>query len=146
MSNNSPAVFRMVRDLAAIAPVAISANRLAKQHIGPDAAADVELALVEALTNAVKHGQVHGRCAPDIVISIEILDDRMVVDISDKTPPIPEELLQDLGEHRLEFDPEDPETLMESGRGLSLIVLSMDDVTLHTSDDEFTLRMTKILR
>lgn len=146
MTSSASAVFQMPRDLGAIAAVAVSTRRLASDHLGADAAAEVELALVEALTNAVKHGEFHDRDHPNITITVEKLDDRLVVKVADSTPLIPEDQMQDLGEHRLEFDPDNLDTLLENGRGLSLIVLSMDDVSLHSSDDEFTMSMTKIRR
>lgn len=139
----APTVIHMTRDLSAIPAVAEQARGLAAPHLDDFGIADVELALVEALTNAVRHGWIHSRSASDIIILVTITDTAIIIDIVDKSQPFPAHLLQDAGAHKLDFDPDDLETLHENGRGLSLIVMSMDDVVLHSSDDEFTLRMIK---
>ena len=141
----SQSTFRIKRRLDEISTVAIAARHFALNYLKPDAAADVELALVEALTNAIKHGEHHGRATPEIIIRLSQAEKHISVEVTDQAPSIPDELLQNLGEHRFDFEGVDLENIAEGGRGLSLIILSMDDVTLRSSGDEFTIRMIKFI-
>jgi len=131
------------RDLKAVTPVALAIEAYAAAVLGKDGAAAVELALVEALTNAIKHGSVNGRAMGQITVTAHADDTALVVEVYDTVPVIPEELLIEAGAHRLEMDYNDIASLAESGRGLSIIVLSMDEVTLRTTKDKYILRMVK---
>lgn len=131
------------RDLSAIAPVAEAMRNYAAGMLGMDGATSVELSLVEALTNAIKHGSLNGRATGQIVVKGHANGRAMVVEVFDSVPVVPEGLLERAGAHRLEINPEDIDTLAENGRGLSIIVLCMDEVTLSTTKDKYILRMVK---
>lgn len=103
-----------------------------------DAAAGVELALVEALTNSIRHGPADS--AQPIGIFLEVTDADVVVEVADGSPPMPT-LFDGAGQQKLELDTLDIESLAEGGRGLSLIVLSMDEVSFVQADDQVRLRM-----
>lgn len=138
-------MIHMARELAAIPPVARQVCALALPYLDEIGLSDIELALVEALTNAVRHGWAHSRATSEITIKAAIAEDRLTIEILDQSHGFPPHLLDEAGARKLEFDPDDLETLHENGRGLSLIVLSMDEVTLQSSNDEFVLRMCKLL-
>lgn len=52
-----------------------------------DAAAGVELAVVEALTNSIRHGP--SECKRPIGIFLEVSEADVVVEIADGSPPMP---------------------------------------------------------
>lgn len=131
------------RDLSAVAPAAILVRDFAQSHLDDLLAGDVELAVVETLTNAIKHGQVHNRADNDILITLKLDGPDLVVDIFDHAPLIPPETFDRIGADHLDMDPTNLGDLMESGRGLALILLSMDEVTLHADDALFRLHMRK---
>lgn len=131
----------IARELPAIGPVADLVHRLAAGVLDEDGVAAVELALVEALTNAILHGTLES--AARIEIAITLGADAMVIEIIDSSPPMPLFLLQDAGEHKMAFDPDDLYSIPESGRGLSLIVMSMDEVTYRHVGDKTHLRMRR---
>ncbi|NAZ36860.1 ATP-binding protein [Rubellimicrobium sp. CFH 75288] len=136
---------RVRRHLACVAPAAMASRDFARLHLDEEGASSVELAVAETLTNAIKHGQVRGRDDTDLVLSLDVDPEWLTVEIFDHVPLVPDGLLQAAGEQALEIDPEDLVNLSESGRGLALIVLSMDEVSLHTTPDRFSLRMRKRL-
>lgn len=133
----------MDRDLDAIPPVAGFMRDFASQVLSDEDATAVELSLVEALTNAVKHGGLNGRASGQIVVQGHADTAAFVIEVFDTVPVVPEGMLEQAGAHRFEIDIDDIESLAENGRGLSIMVLCMDEVTLRTARDKYILRMVK---
>lgn len=131
------------RDLAELGQAADQVRQWLEAEVDEESLYCIELAFVEALTNSIIHGP------PDpgtsIAVFVEILDTQVVVEIEDGSPPMPT-LFDNAGAHRLEFDIKDIESLSESGRGLSLIAISMDEVTFRVIDDRVRLRMVRYRR
>lgn len=136
----------VARSLAAVAPAAQKVRDFAAAHLDPVLAGDVELAVVETLTNAIKHGQVDQRDNTDILITLRREAHDVVVDIFDKAPLVPPGSLDRISVDTLDVDPDHLDGLKESGRGLALILLSMDEVSLHADKDLFRLQMCKRIR
>ena len=126
------------RDLSELGPAADQMRAWLSDHLNDDSAASVELALVEALTNSIRHGPADS--AQPIGIFLEVTDADVVVEIADDSPPMPT-LFEGAGQQKLELDTFDIESLPEGGRGLSLIVLSMDEVSFVQAADKVRLRM-----
>lgn len=105
-----------------------------------DAAASVELAVVEAVTNSIQHGPPG--CQQQIGIFLNVSDSRVVVEISDGSPPMPQ-LFDGAGQRKLDAEKLDLDSLSERGRGLSLIVLSMDEVGFVQIGDQVRLRLVR---
>ncbi|MDG3039784.1 ATP-binding protein [Roseicyclus marinus] len=131
------------RDLSAVAHAACIVRDFAQSHLDELLAGDVELAVVETLTNAIKHGQVHNRDDNDILITLKLDGPDLVVDIFDHAPLVPPDSFDRIAADHLDMDPANLDSLTESGRGLALILLSMDEVTLHADDALFRLHMRK---
>lgn len=131
------------RDLGELGRTADHLRHLLNDVVDEYSLSCIELAFVEALTNSILHGP------PDtdtpIAVFVEILDTQVVVEIEDGSPPMPT-LFDNAGAHRLEFDIKDIENLPESGRGLSLIAISMDEVTFRVIEDRIRLRMVRYRR
>lgn len=94
---------------------------------------DIEIAIGEAVSNAVIHGSPAGDCC-EVTIRCECLTDRFVVRISDEG---------------CGFDPSalscaTPSSLVEAGRGLHVMRSLMDEVdfTFHSGT---TVQMVKLL-
>lgn len=133
------------RDLHEVQSVAMPVRELATQFLDADGAAAIELALVEAVTNAIKHGSINGRETGQITVTAMANEDRFVVEVIDTVPVVPEAAL-DLARHRgSSFEIDDIADLEESGRGLSIIVLSMDEIILSTANDKYILSMVKYI-
>jgi anti-sigma regulatory factor (Ser/Thr protein kinase) len=131
------------RNLHDIGAVAVPVRDFAAQLLGEDDAAAVELALVEAVTNAIKHGSIHGRDTGQISITATNHPDRCVIEVIDNVPVVPAELLDKARNRGASFDLGDIDALQESGRGLSIMVLAMDEISLSTSNDKYILHMVK---
>lgn len=133
----------VARALDAVAPAALKVRVFAAAYLDPLLASDVELAVVETLTNAIKHGQVHHRDKSDIHITLQCIASDLVVDIFDQAPLVPPDTFERVSAATLDFDPCRLDELSENGRGLALILLSMDEVTLHADNQLFRLHMRK---
>lgn len=101
----------------------------------------VDLTLVEALTNIVRHGPA-GETRP-IGLEVDLGKDSITIDIIDFCSPVPPDLLSRAGNAAFDFDPDDLQSIPESGRGLALILLMMDEVTLHEESDLSRLRLMR---
>ena len=130
--------------LEAISPVSEAVRGLAEPVLGSDGASDVELALVEAATNVVRHG--YGPEGGPIRIEASKSAGGVVVRIFDWGQPIPGEALAHAGLSRFDFDPTDLEVLPEGGMGLSLIAAVMDEVTYRSDEGQNILTLLRRAR
>jgi anti-sigma regulatory factor (Ser/Thr protein kinase) len=101
---------------------------------------ELELAIVEAVTNIIKHGHA----APGQTIGLELhrLGNAIEVVIRDRGSPIPAEALAQ-SESALDFDPEDIDNLPTCGLGLALIRESTDGFEYCTTDGVNVMRLIK---
>jgi anti-sigma regulatory factor (Ser/Thr protein kinase) len=128
------------RDLKELGRAADQIRTWLVDVLDEDGLACVELAFVEALTNSIRYGPTEN---PSLIgVFVEVSDTQVAVEIDDGSPPMPT-LFDDAGAHKLDFDINDLENLPEGGRGLSLIVLSMDEVTFRPVDNQMRLRMVR---
>lgn len=142
MADNERTVL-VERSLSAVSHVAQIVRDFAREHLDEIPAGDVELAVVETLTNAIKHGKVHNRENTDILVKLKRDRSDLIVDIFDQAPLVPEGTFDRIGADALDMDFETLDELSESGRGLALILLSMDEVSLHADDRLFRLHLRK---
>lgn len=132
--------FTMPRDLTAISPLAQSITALMAKGFDQDTRDAVDLALVEALSNAVKHGTEDS--AKLVGVELTLSDTAVVLEIIDSSPPMPLFLLEDINPDALEVG-DDLDSVPESGRGLALIVMMMDEVTFHHTGNQTRLRLMR---
>ena len=126
------ATLRAVRLLAAA-----TRGVLAEWEVPEERASLLELALVEAATNVVRHAY-RELPAEEIRVSLERRPEAVVLAVADrghsfdpsKVPPPPPP------------DPADPRTWPEGGMGLALIRASCDEVTYVSEGGENVLRLT----
>jgi serine/threonine-protein kinase RsbW len=115
--------------LEALTPIAEAVRSLAVPLLGEEAAGDVELALVEAATNVIRHG--YGPEGGPLRVEAEALPDGVVIRLLDWGRPIPAEALTAAGSARFDVDG-DLQALAEGGRGLSIIAAVMDEVSYRS--------------
>jgi len=100
----------------------------------------MELSVVEAVNNAVKHAY-DGLPGHEVRVMITLCDDRIIIAVSDSgramTAAEPSEP---------DVNPNDLGNLPESGMGLMIIRAAMDQVDYRSQDGWNTLTMTKLLR
>lgn len=123
-----PARFLMPATLEAIDLLAPKVRDAAAAHLPEDRLFALEIALVEALSNIVRHGHPAG----EVEIALHF-GDGIEVEIVDVGNPIPPGLLE-------AEVPDDP--LAESGRGLALIRTCADDLRYERGGGRNRLTLT----
>jgi serine/threonine-protein kinase RsbW len=103
---------------------------LADLQVPQEARSDMEVAISEACANAVKHANT----VNEYQVRIGIGSDHVEVEIADLGPGFEPPELTDDG---------DPDTDMESGRGLYLIQALVDDLQFIRTEDENKVRLIK---
>lgn len=84
---------------------------------------DMELCVVEAVTNCIKHSY-DGQPGHRIKVHVEHRLDKLIISVFDQGRPIPEDRLPPPPPEV----PDDPQQIAESGRGLFLLFSMMDQV------------------
>ncbi len=130
--------------LADIGPISEVVRSLAEPELGAEGAGDVELALVEAATNVVRHG--YGPEGGPIRIEALAESRGILVRISDWGRPIPGEALASAGLNRFDFDPTNLLDIPEGGMGLALIASIMDEVTYRSDQGQNILTLLRRAR
>ena len=120
-------------------PESLVLVRAALRGLGQEAAlsraaiGDIELCVTEAANNCIEHA-LADRAERDVRIDWIEFPDRLELAVCDHGSALAPEVLARVDESLLEIDPNDPQTLRTSGRGLALIKTLMDDVTYSTDD------------
>ncbi|HNA21486.1 MAG TPA: ATP-binding protein [Agitococcus sp.] len=106
------------------------------------ACTEIELAVVEAVTNVVKHGL---NKSPDALIEITLYstDQLLAITIFDQGIPMPADALDAADGSVFDYIAEDIEGWPTSGMGLSLIKAVMDEVQYNHDETGNTLRLIK---
>jgi serine/threonine-protein kinase RsbW len=105
---------------------------------------DIELCIVEATTNAIKHAY-NTEPNHNVDIEMDLYINKIVFKVSDKGKPMDPKKCY-TGCENLDFDPEKLETLPVCGMGLHIINSIMDEVDYESTDNRNTLIMTKIFK
>lgn len=103
---------------------------------------EVELALVEAVTNVIKYG-LSASPQAEVEIVFTISERSLQVDVCDQGVPIPPGMLELADGSVFDFEPEDMDSWPTSGMGLSLIKAAMDEVDYRSVDGKNILRLIK---
>ncbi len=133
-------MFDVRRDLEELGPAADRVRQALGGLLDDDGIADVELAFVEALTNSIRYGPADS--LRPISIFLDLAEAYVALEIEDGSPLMPH-LFDGASEQHLELHLDDLENLPEGGRGLSLIVMSMDEVSFRQIGDQVRLRMVR---
>lgn len=124
---NIPLIGGAVRGIAG----ALSIDEVTSYHL--------ELCAVEAVTNSIKHAYSL-EAGKNVEMSVLLFPGRITFEIRDRGKSLDPARMQNP-----EFDPEDGETLPESGMGLFIMQSLMDEIAYETKDGLNTLTMSKYL-
>ena len=140
--------FAIESDLCNVSLVAVAVNRICRQ-LGLDelSAAQVELCIAEAATNAIRHAY-HDEPGHTVAIALAADQDQLHIEVSDSGTPMPVEQVQKLlhGSPVVDFEITDRSCLPEGGRGLQIIHDVMDEVSYVRLAKLNRLKMRKRLR
>ena len=106
-------------------------------------AAPIEIALVEAVNNAVEHAY-HGEPGHPVWVEFEWAPDRLNLRVRDRGQPMAPGRLE-ATPPLADPDPNDPTTLSPRSRGLTIIKSCMDTVEYEARDGVNTLSMSRAL-
>lgn len=136
---------RAASDLAEVPRIAEMVRLHCAAILTSDELDDVEIALAEAMNNVVLHGH---RREPghEIEVRVSCGPGAVRLDLLDDGTPIPDGMLETAGTERRHFDPTDLASLRESGMGLALIRLTMDEVCYQSDGGWNRLSMVKRAR
>jgi serine/threonine-protein kinase RsbW len=119
------------------------------RHLGMDAenAASLDLCVIEAATNAIKHAY-RGAAGHEVSVEICFSRDRVEVAVCDQGASMPGKQVERLrdGSPVFEFDPANLAAVPEGGMGLEIIRQGMDQASYSTEGGTNCLRLTKFLR
>lgn len=140
---STPLSLKIDSDLASVELVAGVVRAVCSGSLGEDALNDLEIGIVEAINNVIKHGY-SGQKGSSVEVSIGLRKDRVVIDIIDQAPPMPEGKLADAAKAQRP-DTRTIADLPEGGMGLSLIQMTMDEVRYSSHDGSNRLTLTKLI-
>ncbi|MBL0406471.1 ATP-binding protein [Microvirga aerilata] len=129
-------------DLDKVSLLARAVRALCEDFLSPDDQDAVELSLVEAINNVIKHGY-QGKPGKDVQVAVGLQSDQVVIDIIDHASPMEPQLLEQPAADPFSFDETELADIPESGMGLALIRMNMDEVQYLSSETENRLRMVK---
>ena len=128
--------------LDSVALVGVAARRVCEEAgFSPTDAAAIELCIVEAVSNSVRHAY-RGEAGHGVDVRMTLTGDALEVSVVDQGLPVP---LAKRTPPYVDFDPEDPDSIPESGRGTFLIHEIMDRVEYLKEGTSNVLLMTKAL-
>ncbi len=134
-------------DLDEVTLVALAVNRICL-HVGLDEAqaSQVELCIVEAVTNVIRHAY-HGKRGEKISIEISTSTKQIHIEVSDNGTSIAAHLVEKLirGTNVVEAEALDRASLSESGRGLQIIHDLMDEVAYISENGLNCLQLAKYI-
>jgi len=129
-------------DLDKVSLLSRAVRALCEDLLGPEDLDAVELSVVEAINNVIKHGY-HGKPGKDVQVAIALHPDQVAIEVIDHALPMPPQVLENAGDDPFAFDETDLANIPEGGMGLALIRMNMDEVEYCSGDSENRLRMVK---
>lgn len=132
-------------DIGNVPLLAVAVNRIST-HLGFDEiqASEIELCIVEAVTNAIQHAY-QGRHSHVVTVDIEASTDHLCLSVCDTgTSMSAEQVCRLIGEEASpELDLDNKASLPESGRGLRIIHDLMDDISYTRQGEQNCLLLVK---
>lgn len=128
-------------DLEAVGSLTEEVRAFSLPLLGEEAAADMELAAAEAVTNVVRHG--YGPQGGPLRVEIQAEPGAVVLRLFDWGRPIPGGALAEAGASRFDFDPGDLDSVPTGGMGLSLITMLVDEISYRSDEGQNVLTLRK---
>ena len=120
--------------------VGMSVRSVCSSLTGEEQAGLVELAVVEAVTNAIKHAY-RGESGKSVIVRLTVSDEALTIEVIDSGNSIPPIKLK-AAEALLDFDSENMDAIPTSGMGLGIIQRVADEFLYENIGGQNVLRMT----
>lgn len=121
--------------------IGVCVRQLSALAFHPEDCSAIELAVVEAVNNAIEHAYTEAEQGT-ITVSYSLSEEKVVIEIIDHGRGMTVGFVADQG-HAPEFDPEDINSLPERGMGIWLIRSSMDRAVYQSGEDGNRWTLTK---
>jgi serine/threonine-protein kinase RsbW len=129
-------------DIDNVSGLAQAVRALCSAYLTSDELDAIELSLVEAINNIIKHGY-HGQRDRPVQVLVDQRPDQIVLEVIDEAPPMPQGLLENPSSAPFAYDDPGVSEMPESGIGLALIRMNMDEVQYTSAGGQNHLRMVK---
>lgn len=114
-------------------------------EVGEDARNEIEIGVVEAMSNIVRHS--YGDSETGIIaVSYDFADASVVIELTDHGKPVEDLTVFQAGSDKFDFNPEDVAQLPEGGMGIPLMLATFDRVNYRSEGGANTLRLEKAVR
>ncbi len=113
---------------------AICAKEVAANHFTEDEQAEIEIAVVETINNSIEHACAGSECHT-IAITYLLTNRYLSIDVKDNGKTFETYDLDNL-DAQFDFDPNDFDSLPESGMGLKIIKSCMDEVLYQNTETQ----------
>jgi serine/threonine-protein kinase RsbW len=107
-------------------------------------ASDVELCVVEAVTNSIEHAY-RLKAGHQVEVTFAIYSDELIVGVCDTGEPMDPKLLEEKDASFFLLNPDDLGSIPEGGRGLAIIKEIMDSVAYTSKEGKNCFTMKKKL-
>ena len=111
-------------------------------EVPEEAKSEMEIGVVEAMTNIVKHGYASSEHGV-IEVSYSLSAGVITIELRDQGRPISSAALFGDDDAVLDFDPQDIANLPEGGMGILLMKSTFDQIDYQSADGSNLLRMVK---
>ncbi|HMO17551.1 MAG TPA: ATP-binding protein [Oligoflexia bacterium] len=146
MTTVSNKTLEIQSNLEEVAIVGISSRAIAESlSFSEGAAYEIELAVVEAVTNCIEHAYLY-QSDKTVFIQFDVSNESLTIKVEDSGIYWRNFDEQTSKSSPFEFDPEDIENLPEGGMGVSLLVSLMDEVKYERKNNINTLTLKKHLK
>lgn len=124
--------------------IGMAVNRLSAAFLSKEDSWRIELSVVEAVTNVIKHAYLY---TPDkeVSVSLNFQDDRLRIKVMDRGCAMDPRLLKERDARIFCFSRGNVQALPEGGMGIALINQIMDEVCYERDRGRNTLTLTKYL-
>lgn len=122
--------------------IGVAINRLVSTVFTKQETWGIELSVIEAVNNIMKHGY---RCQPGnpVTVSLDFHDNYLEIMITDRGLSIPKNVLDKNSQEVFGFDPNDINGLPEGGMGMALIKHNMDRIDYKADNGLNRLKLVK---
>jgi len=134
-------------NLSNVSLAAVAINAIcAYAGLNQDKANQVELSLVEAMTNSIRHAY-HGEPDHRVIVTITLDKEHLHFDLYDTGAPMHVEQVDRLvrGHGIVESENLDLASIAEHGRGLGIIHRTMDEIVYSREGSQNHLKLTRYL-
>lgn len=135
--------FTIDSDLDRVSLIGMAVNKLCSvSSFSLAESYNIELCVVEAVTNSIKHSY-HGEKGKEVVVILTLTKDHISIDVCDYGIAMDPDVLKNADLNYPDCETYDIETIADCGRGIGIMKQIMDSVAYRTGKGENCLTLRK---